>query len=796
MEIKTLLNEYEYDWAAFPAFCEDFPAEKLKNKSVLITGGHLNFARCVLFSILTANDLKNLGITVSFLAGEEYIDEIPDGIIGRSDFRYYVFGTEPEQLPRVDVVISTGLCNKAIDESVLFFKHSVEAMKYVLSVVEKTGAHHFVLFSDYRVYGKTERGVFISEHENGKVSFSKSAAEVSVLLQTMEAQCVAAAKSCSFDFTILRCAIMLGASAGLDDSIISDMLKSVAVGDEYSVINSNNKYSFVYLSDVLNSMYHSITDMRKNTVYNVVGKRSTVSTGMLAAMLHDFYPDKANIKLINSENDPAYGAAMNNRKITVSAGLKPKISLEEAVQLVVRSYRHGNDIFKFDDSTQEKVESTHNVLLLYLLEVDRICRRHHIKYFLAGTTLLGAIRHKGFVPWSDYAGVMMLREDYNKFLNAVQDERQVNITMYDDVDFDTDSAIVKHWMDKAIFPGKFADMQKGVFFEVIALDRTSNRKLARKFHLKLTSVLRSVIFNKLDNQRSGDGDEHQNPVSKVIYKILPFGFLEKLHSRCRSWFEDKQDARYLYDEMGHNACKDGFPKKWLKDTVYWDFEGYSFPVPKDYDKYLKYLYGDYNNLALASQRKPCRDIIDMDFGEYCTALRPEHTYHPISITQTISDTSELPKKYPKRSDTPFILEEKAVSSTAAERKQPDIVEDDVKVFIPKKKKTEQAGSEQKTESESEAVQQQEGRVSVSVDYSSDSDNVEKAMNTVDVKENNPVSKRTAPSFDETAEFVIHQTDISHYNSSGIEEQSDNTKPEDTKEFELITSDNMDNTKEN
>lgn len=79
--------------------------------------------------------------------------------------------------------------------------------------------------------------------------------------------------------------------------------------------------------------------------------------------------------------------------------------------------------------------------------------------------MLGAIRHKGFVPWSDYAGVMMLREDYNKFLNAVQDERQVNITMYDDVDFDTDSAIVKHWMDKAIFPGKFADMQRVYFLK-------------------------------------------------------------------------------------------------------------------------------------------------------------------------------------------------------------------------------------------------------------------------------------------------------------------------------------------
>ena len=68
--------------------------------------------------------------------------------------------------------------------------------------------------------------------------------------------------------------------------------------------------------------------------------------------------------------------------------------------------------------------------------------------------------------------------------------------------------------------------------------------------------------------------------------------------------------------MGRNLRRGVFPKEWLDEVIYVDFEGYKLPVPKYYDEYLTYLYGDYMQMIPVSQRRTSHSIVLMDLGEY------------------------------------------------------------------------------------------------------------------------------------------------------------------------------------
>ncbi len=621
MEINKVLGQYELDWACHVATHKEYPYNKLKNKNVYIAGSQEFFQKAVLYCLFALNDLQKLNIKIT-LMGEStsVLNSIFPSLLKRDDFTFRLAEDLDKIKDEADYFIYTGCCSKAVDRTPLFFMDEINRIKQCLDFAGKVNTKRFILFSDYRVYGKVDRGVYISENEYGTLDITKGSGFDAELFQTLESLTGIYSKKHSFAYTILRSGIMLGAGAGFDNNLFYDLFLAVAQGKEFELVRSQKKYSFTYINDFLNALFWAMVKLPENAKYNVVSKDCTMSTGMLAEKIYDLYPQLCKIKLVDMGKDPNFGVAMNCQLLPLN-GFEPEVTMDDIIQLMVTSYQN-NDMFLYQGSHQGKLENIQRILLGYLLDVDRICKKHKIKYFLGGGTLLGAIRHNGFIPWDDDADIMMLREDYDKFLKVAQAELPPTLflqTSYTDKHCHYPFAKIRinDTMYATYYSKAHTGMNNGLAFDIFSHDQTANSKLGKKLHLQFTLLVRSMIFNKWNKRKTDNGHKVQSFFANILKAITPIPVSEWMQYKLFNIFNKRSDAKYLYDGMGRNIYKGDFPKYYLDEAIEWEFEGYKFPIPKEYDKYLRYLYGDYTQLVLPWQRQTCHDIMVMDLGQYC-----------------------------------------------------------------------------------------------------------------------------------------------------------------------------------
>lgn len=244
-------------------------------------------------------------------------------------------------------------------------------------------------------------------------------------------------------------------------------------------------------------------------------------------------------------------------------------------------------------------------LLDLLLEFDRVCRKTNIRYFISSGTLLGAVRHKGFIPWDDDADVEMLREDYEKFKKICDDVIDHGNFFFQDNSNDPNYRWCYGKMRKQnteyIRIGQSHLRQRtGLCIDVFPLDDVPNSNLGQRFFEKACGLCRKISWSEVGKKVS------HSYIEKLIYSIMsliPIKFVLKLNYIIATAMNSK-GKKFIASYNVDSRSKYGFalPKRCYEDTVTLEFEGEKFPAPIGYDEILHIKYGDYLMLPKEENR--------------------------------------------------------------------------------------------------------------------------------------------------------------------------------------------------
>jgi len=231
-------------------------------------------------------------------------------------------------------------------------------------------------------------------------------------------------------------------------------------------------------------------------------------------------------------------------------------------------------------------------------KLDEICKKENINYFMIAGSTLGAIRHKGFIPWDDDIDVAMTMDQFQRFIELaptlIQSPYKWRHTSVDET-YATLSGGIYYGEDEPLIT-------------VFPLVKLSDNKFQRKMQWIIRKVMSPVWQRKVGYHVPHEKINVKQRISiigsTILATLLPKGLVLNFLRKSELRYEDQEVRWYCNIYSKYSQEKESILVNWVKETLYVPFEDTEFPVMKEYDAYLTHLYGDYMTPPPEKERRP------------------------------------------------------------------------------------------------------------------------------------------------------------------------------------------------
>ena len=262
-----------------------------------------------------------------------------------------------------------------------------------------------------------------------------------------------------------------------------------------------------------------------------------------------------------------------------------------------------------------ELQHLQKVILSIVKDIDDLCKKNNIEYYLFGGSAIGAVRHKGFIPWDDDLDIVMDHHNYDRFIRVCRNQLDAEKYFFQEGLVDWPALYSKVRLKGTLLEEAESyeddDSKKGIFVDIFKLDNAPEFSLLRKWQYACGKYL--LCYCLLQR-----GYVNASIKKKLLmWSALPLkiGFLRRFIMNQLIKYNDRDTNAYVSFGSRFRYKSSFFRKDLFSHPLYIQFDDTQLPVPEKYDELLTQLYGDYMTPPPVNERQGWH-MKKVDFGPY------------------------------------------------------------------------------------------------------------------------------------------------------------------------------------